>query len=204
MDIKKIIKESYNNNASLRDSSDIVDWKMDEINRLFTCLDSVQDKVLLDMGAGSGIYGKYFFDKGMDVMCIDISEKMVEMCEDKGLKSQVMDFNSLNFNNNSYDVVWSLNTLLHARKEEIEGILKEIKRVLKPDGLCYIGLYGGRDSEGIWEDDIYEPKRFFSFYSNDSILDIVSRYFDIKTFNYLPNKNRRNPGFQSMILKNSK
>ncbi|WDV48117.1 hypothetical protein PV797_10565 [Clostridiaceae bacterium M8S5] len=53
---------------------------------------------------------------------------------------------------------------------------------MKPKGLFYLGLYGGENSEGIWEEDFYEPKRFFSFYEDNDIKKLIERYFQIECF----------------------
>jgi hypothetical protein len=45
--------------------------------------------------------------------------------------------------------------MLHVRKADLGFVLEEIKNVLNPSGLFFMGVYGGEDSEGIWEDDIY-------------------------------------------------
>jgi hypothetical protein len=79
-------------------------------------------------------------------------------------------------------------------------VLKGIRAVLKPKGLFYMGVYGGPESEGIWEDDTYTPKRFFSFYPDERIQKIVSDFFEIFYFKAIPLEEGR-PHFQSMILR---
>jgi hypothetical protein len=64
-------------------------------------------------------------------------------------------------------------------------------------------MYGGHDFEGIWEDDFYTPKRFFSFYTDDGLKKIVSRHFDIMKFNTIPQAGRTTD-FQSLIMRKPK
>ncbi len=134
---------------------------------------------MLDLGAGSGVMAKYFVDGGMNIMCVDLSRSMVELCTEQGLKAQVMDFYDLTFDDNCFDCVWSMNTLLHVPKSDIHVVLKEVKRVLKDDGIFYLGLYGGKSSEGIYEEDTYEPKRFFACYTMDELIEILKAYFEV-------------------------
>lgn len=93
-----------------------------------------------------------------------------------------MDFYDLEFEEEKFDAVWALNTLLHVPKKSLEDVLENIKKILKPRGLFYIGIYGGYDSEGIWEEDLYEPKRFFSFYEERQIKGVVKKHFDLVDF----------------------
>lgn len=199
--IKGIIQESYNKNAKLRDKNVIDSWKLQELKKVLSKIEDNINSTLLDLGAGSGIYGKYFANNGLNVTCIDLSPNLIELCKEKGLNSYTMDFYNLTFEENYFDVIWSLNSLLHVPKNSIEEILMDIKKVLKLNGLFYLGLYGGEDFEGIWQDDFYEPKRFFSFYSDDTIKEIVQKYFKIESFEAIEVKNKQKK-FQSILARN--
>ena len=125
---------------------------------------------------------------------------MVKLCQQKGLSAFLMDFYNLGFCAVSFDAIWALNCLLHIPKKELPGVLQGIQDVLKPEGLFYMGVYGGRDFEGVWQEDFYTPKRFFSFYPDQRIQEIVEDFFEILYFKGISLE----PGkahFQSMILK---
>ncbi|WP_113674814.1 class I SAM-dependent methyltransferase [Vallitalea guaymasensis] len=175
--IKEMIRKSYNKNANLR-SSIIPDWKRNEINKFLSQINDDKLK-LLDLGAGSGTFAENFTKKGLDVYCIDISKSMIDICLSKDLKGEVMDFYNLDFEPEQFDLIWSMNTLLHVPKKDIHIVLDEVQRVLKKNGIFYLGLYGGVSTEGIYEEDIYEPKRFFAFYLRDELLDIVKSHFKV-------------------------
>ncbi|MCT1577659.1 hypothetical protein M3E13_12090 [Oceanobacillus kimchii] len=67
-----------------------------------------------------------------------------------------------------------------------------------------MGVYGGKDSQGIWEKDTYNPKRFFSFYPDEKIRDVVEKVFKVEYINIIPKNiigGERELSFQSMILK---
>lgn len=195
--IKELITESYNRNASLR--SDIIpEWKAKEVNRFLSYRNKNHNK-LLDLGAGAGTFAKYYTDKGLDVLCIDISKSMIELCRSKNLNAQVMDFYDLDIEDNQFDYVWSMNTLLHVPKKDIRMVLKELRRILQDDGIFYLGMYGGISEEGIYEQDIYEPKRFFASYTKEELLDIVKDYFNVEECNQIKLEGRRD--FLSLILR---
>jgi hypothetical protein len=87
-------------------------------------------------------------------------------------------------------------------KKDIKSVLLEIKRVLKPSGLFYMGVYGGENHEGIWENDLYTPKKFFSFFEDDSIKTLLSEFFTLEYFHVVPKEMVGGPfRFQSIILR---
>jgi hypothetical protein len=92
-----------------------------------------------------------------------------------------------------------MNSLLHVRKADLGFVLEEIKNVLNPSGLFFMGVYGGEDSEGIWEDDIYTPHRFFSSYTDENINKVVSNHFKIVSFEIIETGGSSH--FQSIIMK---
>ena len=198
--VKEQLKESYEKNARSRDRDYIIPWKIKELEKFLSYTKSESLQSLLDLGSGTGQYAKYLEKKGLKVTCIDISTEMIKACKEKDLEAYVMDFYDLNFQKETFDAVWSLNTLLHIPKSHIDQVLKNIKRVLKPKGLFYIGVYGGHNSEGIKEDDFYTPKRFFSFYDNERIKEIVSKHFEIVDFEFFTPEDS-NRDFQSIILR---
>ncbi len=202
-DVKINLKESYEKNYNLRDRKEIEDWKINEMNKMLKYLHKEEKTTLLDIGAGAGYYGKYFKDKGIHVSCIDFSKQMIIYCLEKGLDAYVMDFYNIDFQGQMFDAAWALNTLLHVPKNSFEEVLINIRRTLRPNGLLYIGVYGGLNSEGIWKDDFYKPKRFFSFYENQDIKNIVKKFFKVEEFSVI-SLEKRNMDFQSMILRKEK
>jgi ubiquinone/menaquinone biosynthesis C-methylase UbiE len=82
----------------------------------------------------------------------------------------------------------------------MEQVLGEIRRVLKPGGLFFCGVYGGQDTEGIWEKDSYEPKRFFSMYLDEDLVKVVERWFRVEDFHTV-SMGEGVPHFQSLLLR---
>ncbi len=200
--IKNIIKESYDKNARLRDRSDIVQWKIDEMEKFCGYLARENKNSLLDLGAGAGQYGKFFENKGMRVTCADISTEMITACKEKGLEAYVMDFYAMDFGGRQFDAVWAQNSLLHVPKASLGIVLQNIKRFLKQDGLLYMGVYGGRNSEGVWEKDTYSPKRFFSFFDDKTIKKMVEQHFCIVNFDTVQ-LGEEDLHYQALILRNT-
>jgi len=142
--------ESYNNHAQERDTYTIEAWKVEERANFLALLQSKSKRSLLEIGAGTVRDSKFFQDMGMDVTCIDLSSEMIKFCQQKGLSAHVMDMTDLDFPPNSFDAVYSLNSLLHIPKAEFQIVLGNIKRVLKSSGLFYLGVYGSDEGfEGV-------------------------------------------------------
>ena len=155
---------------------------------------------MLEIGEGHGRDSKFFQENGFQVTCIDLSPEMVKLCQQKGLDAHPMDMMDLDFPDESFDAVYSLNSLLHLPKAELPIVLQNIKRVLNPDGLFFLGVYGGFDFEGIWEKDSYEPKRFFSFHSDERLREIVTESFELLSFKQIPSRDG-DLHFQSFTLR---
>ena len=127
---------------------------------------------------------------------------MAGLCRQKGLKAYLMDAAKLAFSKSSFDAVYALNSLLHLPKAELPEALKGIHRVLRPQGLFYLGVYGGFDFEGVWDDDRYEPKRFYSFFTDKHLRNVAEETFDLHSFKGVA-VDQEKPGlhFQSIILR---
>lgn len=186
LQFKESLKNSYNENAKLRNRLSIEPWKLKEIEHFITFVDKGEQTRILDLGAGTGQHSLHMKEMGLDVTCIDLSSKMIEICLQKGLKAYEMDFYNLTFEDNSFDSLWAMNTLLHVPNKELIEVLKEIRRVMKPGGTFYMGVYGGYNSEGIWEEDSCLPKRFFSFYDEETMKEKVSQVFELQEFRTIP------------------
>ncbi len=95
---------------------------------------------LLDVGCGNGTFLSMVLNKfDVAVSGIDISLKMIEkskeLLDDKA-DLKVGDSEHLPWNNESFDIVTCNASFHHYPSPEL--VLKEIKRVLKPDGILMI------------------------------------------------------------------
>ena len=201
---KKIISDlqnSYNHAAPEREQAPLQTWKAQERQGFLAALQQAGKEKLLEIGAGTGRDSLFFQEQGFEVVCTDLSPEMVALCRAKGLDAHTMDFLNLDFPLESFDAVYGLNCLLHVPKSDLKNILQTIQKLMQPEGLFFMGVYGGLDFEGIWEQDSYTPKRFFSFYTDESMQQIVGEFFEIQSFKVVPVEGLVERHFQSMILK---
>jgi SAM-dependent methyltransferase len=195
------LRAAYDKYASDRDARGMQEWKIRERSIFLTRLKQEHKQTLLEIGAGPGRDGKYFQDQGFEIVCTDLSPAMVELCRQKGLTAYVMDIGDLQFPDGSFDGVYSMNSLLHLPKVEFPGVLRRIDRLLKPQGVVYIGMYGGFDFEGIWEKEGYEPQRYYSFFTDERLEQEVTNVLDIHSFTRISLDAEDPLHFQSLILK---
>ena len=195
------LRAAYDRAVEERENKPILPWKIEERRRFLDLLRQEQKTTLLEIGAGTGRDSLFFQEQGLQVTCTDLSLAMAQHCRQKGLNAQVMDFRHLNFPAESFDAVYALNCLLHVPNSNLPAVLQQIQRVLKRGGLMFLGVYGGRASEGPAQDDTYEPKRFFSSRTDEQIQAMVQPYFQIVSFKVIPLPGEQDEHFQSLILR---
>jgi len=94
----------------------------------------IKNKVVLDLGCGSG-YGTYYLSiKGAKhIIGIDISKEAIRYCKDQyfneNLQYVTMDGSKLAFKDNSFDCVTSFQVIEHI--ENLDDYLSELRRVAK-------------------------------------------------------------------------
>lgn len=97
-----------------------------------------QEKIL-EVACGTGILTNEILTKypSLDYTAIDFSEKMLDICKEKGIIAnfQLMDAANLLFENSSFDVVIIANAL-HIIPNP-NKVIEEMKRVLNENGIFY-------------------------------------------------------------------
>ena len=200
-DIIANLRAAYDRAVEEREARPLLPWKLEERQRFLDLLNQEQKTTLLEIGAGTGRDSLFFQEQGLQVTCTDLSPAMARHCQQKGLNAQVMEFRHLDFPAESFDAVYALNCLLHVPNSDLPAVLQQIQRVLKPGGLMFLGVYGGPAAEGPAPEDTYEPKRFFSWRTDEQIQAMVRPYFQIVSFKAIPLQGEQYEHFQSLILR---
>lgn len=184
------LRAAYDGSVAVREAHDPEPWRLAVREGFLTLLRAEDKSTLLEIGAGAGKDSLFFQEQGLDVTCVDLSPGLVEACRQKGLRAFERDFLHLGFPPASFDAVYAINCLLHVPKRELPAVLTAVQTVLKPHGLFFLGLWGGVDSEHVWDGDSYEPKRFFSLHTDDALRAAVRPFFaemDFRTLEVGPN-----------------
>lgn len=130
---------------------------------------------VLDIGSGPGRDALLLQERGLEVVCLDASSAMVELCKQKGLNAVEGDFMSIPFSESSFQGVWAYTSLLHISKKDLDKALIEIKRVLKPGGILGLGMIEGEQELYRHSSGIHLP-RYFAFYSEKELTDILKKH----------------------------
>ncbi len=132
------------------------DWSKNESNQwLIPCIESAylaeswqskQFTNFLDLGCGLGRHSIYMAKKGFDVTAVDLSDYGVNHTkewankENLNIETDVCNMLELPYNDNTFDCIIAYNVIYHTDTQGFVNTLKEIKRVLKPNGELFITL----------------------------------------------------------------
>ena len=136
---------------------------------------------VLELGAGVGYTAQWFAEQGFEVLATDLSPANVDMCRAKGVEARVADLMNLDLEG-SFDGVWAASCLMHVPNAHLGETLASIAGLLNDSGLFWAGTWGGVESEGIWEEDWYRPRRFYSIRSDEQIQSFYRDVFEISSF----------------------
>lgn len=201
-DIKISLRRSYDAKADERNEKGLVAFREPMRLRFVEQLQSESKTAVLEIGAGAGHEAAYFAAAGLSVMATDISRENVARCRAKGVESEVADFYELTYPGDTYDAVWAASCLVHVPDRDLDLVLGEIGRVLRPDGLVFVGLWGGHPTEGIWEDDPYDPPRFYAVRTDDGARSRLAEWFTVERFDALePEGDAHGLHYQAAVLR---
>jgi ubiquinone/menaquinone biosynthesis C-methylase UbiE len=117
---------------------------------------------VLDLGCGSGRDILFFTLKNIKAFGLDYSYNLSSLAHQHTNQPIVQaDFLEIPFSNESYDMVWSIGSLLHLKKDQVSKPLFEIKRILKKNGYLMTSMKKGSGEE------ITKDGRFFAYYEAD-------------------------------------
>lgn len=102
-------------------------------------------KKVLDLGCGSGRHTVCLAKNGFDVYGIDIAPVGIKLTKDWLKKEKLKAsfklgsiYQKLPYKDKYFDAVVSTSTINHAKINDIRKLIKEIERILKPNGLIFI------------------------------------------------------------------
>jgi len=179
---RESIAETYSNAANQREAMGENAWRWPIAERVLSLLHAEGKQKLLEIGAGVGFTSRWFADRGIEVTATDLSFAQVELIRAKGLQASVADLYDLGFDAGSFDAAWAMNCIHHVAAADLHDVLVGVRDVLRPGGIWYLGVWGGRDEEGMYDNDFYQPSRFLSLRSDETIHDAAARVFDVEWF----------------------
>ena len=92
---------------------------------------------LLDIGCGSGLVEQFLCIPNAEIVGLDVSEPLLEKARENvpGCRFACFDGQRIDDMDNSYHLVFAINVLHHVAIQDRMQLLKEMSRVLRPDGI---------------------------------------------------------------------
>lgn len=130
---------------------------------------------LLEVGCGGGRDAKYFVKKGFKVTGIDASNVFIDIAKKEAPKANfsVMDILKLDFPKESFDAIWAQAVLLHLKRKDVSKALRNMYKVLKPDGYAYINVKKGKGEAYVAEKLSGGHERFYTYFSKKEVIDLM-------------------------------
>jgi SAM-dependent methyltransferase len=159
---------------------------------------------ILDLGCGTGRHVVYFASLGFDVYGFDASPKALSMAQEwlqeknltANLREHLME-NRFPYDDDFFDTVISIQVIHHNLMKDIEKTVREIERVLKPEGVLFVTvpvLYQGPiEEERDWkltriEEGTYMPQRGWErgiphhYFTLEEISEVFSAFEILEIF----------------------
>lgn len=153
----------------------------------------VKGKIVLDAACGEGYGSSLLAEKAAKVTGLDLDRNTVEKAEKKygneKLSYQSGSVEKLPFEDGTFDAVVSFETIEHVGEEVQKSFLREISRVLKPDGILimstpnktvYTDLVEGNNPFHVKEFYVNEFREFLSDYFAN--MEFYCQYPDLGYF----------------------
>jgi ubiquinone/menaquinone biosynthesis C-methylase UbiE len=119
----------------------------------------------LELGCGTGHWTKFFSKNGLQLTAVDNSEAMLEIARSKNLENVEFmnaDATRLPFPDGRFSGIISITMLEFV--DDLEKVLNEINRVLKPRGTLILGCLNALSEPGKNKnnDPVFQHARFFT------------------------------------------
>lgn len=138
-----------------------------------------RDLKILDIGCGTGKNIETLSKFGK-TWGIDISPQAIKYCKKRGIKNiKLGKADQTGFKKSSFDIITLLDVLEHVDDNKT---LKEIYRILKPNGLLLISVPAYQDLWSKWDEVLRHKRR----YSKESLQTLCKKNnFTIKKISYM-------------------
>ena len=151
---------------------------VDKIEKMLVrrCLNQIFSCEMLELGCGTGHWTRFFCEEGFQVTAIDESGAMLEHARMKNIPNADFlkaDAASLPFEDQRFSVISSVTMFEFV--ENIDCILDEIDRLLKPGGYLVAGWLNALSETGKNKNND-ETFRSACFYTSEEIERLLSRF----------------------------
>ena len=117
-----------------------------QILEMFAARLGVGSGLLCDLGCGPGQIARYFHDRGLQIVGVDLSAGMLKEARKfhPGIRFLKANMKKLPFKNGELAGIVGFFSLCHIPRWEIPSVLAELKRSLRPSGSLLLAFHLGR------------------------------------------------------------
>jgi len=111
-------------------------------NLIYQKIEKYLNGNVLEIAPGYGRMTEYLLKNNTNLSIVDLNENCIEKCKerfgDKIKSYKVNNGFSLQYEENYFDFVFSYDSFVHMTKDVIESYIKNISKILKPNGYTFI------------------------------------------------------------------
>jgi SAM-dependent methyltransferase len=139
------VRSSYDEVADLYETRfiDELDGKQRD-REILAAFAAAADDPVVEVGCGPGQIGAYVRARDRSVVGADLSPAMAKLAAARLNGAFAADMRALPLSNGSVGGVLSFYSLIHLRRAELTGVLREFERVLRPGGRALFSAHEGR------------------------------------------------------------
>src|SRR5205823_12308301 len=100
-----------------------------------------------DIGCGPGHIARYLHERGVNVLGVDLSPRMVEQARrlNPGIEFQQGNMSCLDVPDEAWAGIAAFYSIIHIPRAEVISVLREFRRVLRPGGLLLLAFHQGQE-----------------------------------------------------------
>jgi SAM-dependent methyltransferase len=136
-----------------------------------------------DVGCGPGQVGRYLHDRGVRVVGIDLSPRMLACARrlNPAMEFQQADMAALPVPDQAWEGIVAFYSLIHIPREDVTATLREFRRVLRPGGRLLLAFHIGTEVvhlDELWGHPVAVDYVFFRLEEIEQ--NLVSAGFEIE------------------------
>ena len=103
--------------------------------------------VVCDLGCGPGHVARYLFERGANVVGVDLSPAMIERARalTPEVRFEVGDMRALDVPDGAWQAIVAFYSIVHFRTAELPVVFREMRRVLAPGGFIVLAFHAGSE-----------------------------------------------------------
>jgi SAM-dependent methyltransferase len=100
-----------------------------------------------DLGCGPGQIARYLHERRVDAFGLDLSLAMIEVAQrlNPGIHFEQGDMQALRAEEGTWGGIAAFYSIIHIPRESVVRTLRELRRVLRPDGLVLLAFHIGQE-----------------------------------------------------------